>query len=204
MIILGLTGSIGMGKSTTARMFKEAGIPVYDSDAIVHALYAPEGDATKAITDEFDDVTNEIGGIDRSKLSKYVLSDEAALKRLEAIVHPMVFQTRQAFVEKHVAEKSPLIVFDVPLLFETASEAFVDKILVVTAPSEIQKKRVLSREGMTEEKFEAILKKQMPDVEKRKHADFIIDTSLGLEAAQENVDQIIQTLIELNDETEVN
>lgn len=204
MIILGLTGSIGMGKSTTALMFKNAGIPVYDSDATVHALYSPNGEATTAIAAEFNGVLNESGGIDRNKLTKYVLKDDAALKRLEAIVHPLVFQTRQAFVEKHTAEKTTLIVFDIPLLFETGSEVFVDKILVVTAPSETQKRRVLNREGMTEEKFEAILKKQMPDAEKRKRADFIIDTSLGIEAAQESVNQIIQSLNDLNAKSEVN
>ncbi|MFC7292347.1 dephospho-CoA kinase [Hirschia litorea] len=204
MIILGLTGSIGMGKSTTANMFKDAGIPVYDSDASVHALYGPEGEATKLISADFPNVTNEAGGIDRTKLGLIVLKDDAAMKRLEAIVHPLVFKTRQAFVSKHKSAKSPLIVFDVPLLFETGSETFVDKVLVVTAPQEVQLKRVLERKGMTEEKFKSILKKQMPDTEKRSRADFIIDTSLGIEAAQKEVNLIIKKLTDLNTKNVVN
>ncbi len=199
MIILGLTGSIGMGKSTTANMFLDAGIPVYDSDAAVHALYQPAGKAVDKLEDAFPGVKNQEGSIDRQKLSAYVLKDSAAMKKLEAIVHPLVFETRLKFLDEHKAKGTDIVVFDIPLLFETGSDAFVDKILVVTAPAEIQKQRVLGREGMTEEKFSAILAKQMPDKQKRERADFIIDTSLGLDSAEKNVHQIIQSLIQLNE-----
>ena len=196
MIILGLTGSIGMGKSTTADMFEAEGIPVYDSDAAVHALYAKGGAAVDLLEAEFPGVKNDKGEIDRQKLSAYVIEDEAALKRLEQIVHPLVFQTRLEFMERHKKQNSPLVVFDIPLLFETGSDAAVDKILVVTAPLDVQKERVLEREGMTVEKFHAILKKQMPDVKKRERADFIIDTSQGIEKARESVISIISILLE--------
>ncbi len=195
MVILGLTGSIGMGKSTTANLFKEEGIPVYDSDASVHALYAVGGKAVDLLEDEFPGVKNANGAIDRQKLSSYVIGDDAALKKLEQIVHPLVFQTRLDFLDYQRELESTLVVFDIPLLFETGSEAAVDKVIVVTAPFEVQKERVLGREGMTEEKFETILQKQMPDSEKCKRADFVIDTSLGIEKARESVKQIISILM---------
>ena len=191
MIILGLTGSIGMGKSTTAKMFADAGVPVSDADRMVHALYA--GAAVTPIEKAFPGTVSD-GVVDRDKLAATVLGNPARLRELEAIVHPLVRAETDAFVERHRQAGAPLIVLDIPLLFETGGKDRVDRILVVTAPADVQRERVLSRPGMTEEKFEAILAKQVPDAEKRRRADFVIDTSRGMDAAREDVLRIVAEL----------
>lgn len=191
MIKAGLTGSIGMGKSTTAQMFRDAGIPVYDADATVHALY--ENEAIPLIEAAFPGTTKG-GKVDRQILGKQVIGNSEAIKKLEQIVHPLVHEKERAFVEHAIANGEQLILLDIPLLFEVGGEHRVDKIIVVTAPAEVQRKRVLARPGMTQEKFEAILAKQFPDAEKREKADYIIDTSAGLDAAREDVDEIIADL----------
>ena len=191
MIILGLTGSIGMGKSTTAKMFAEAGVPVSDADRMVHALYA--GAAVPHIEKAFPGTVSD-GVVDRDKIAATVLGDPARLRELEAIVHPLVRAETDAFVERHRQAGAPLIVLDIPLLFEIGGMGRVDRILVVTAPADVQRERVLSRPGMTEEKFDAILAKQVPDAEKRRRADFVIDTSRGMDAAREDVLRIIAEL----------
>jgi dephospho-CoA kinase len=188
MIILGLTGSIGMGKSTTAAMFREAGVPVHDSDASVHGLYA--GKAAPLIDAAFPGVVAD-GVVDRVKLGAAVLNNPSELKRLEAIIHPLVRAEADAFLSKHREAGVPLVVLDIPLLFETGGEGRVDRIAVVSAPADIQRKRVLDRPGMTVEKFEAILAKQVPDAEKRSRADYVIDTGQGLEVARAGVAAII-------------
>src|SRR5690606_30181044 len=188
MIVLGLTGSIGMGKSTTAAMFEAKGVPVHDSDATVHRLYA--GAAAPLVEKAFPGTVRG-GMVDRERLSAAVLGDKAALARLEAIVHPLVKEDEQAFLARHRAAGAPLVVLDIPLLFEVGGEDRVDKVLVVTAPPEIQKSRVLARPGMTKARFEAILAKQVPDAEKRRRADFVIDTGEGIEAARRAVERIV-------------
>ena len=188
-LFIGLTGSIGMGKSTTAQMFREAGVPVHDSDATVHRLY--KSDAVPAIEAAFPGTTG-LDGVDRAKLGAAVIGKPDAMKRLEAIVHPLVRDAERTFRES-VADKT-LAVLDIPLLFETGSADRVDAIVVVTAPSDVQRARVLARPGMTAEKFEAILAKQTPDIEKRAQAHFIIDTSRGIDAARADVAGIIDTL----------
>ncbi len=188
MIVLGLTGSIGMGKSTTAEMFRKSGIPVHDADAAVHRLYAAE--AVDPIEAAFPGTTS-LKGVDRTRLSRAVVGDEAAMKRLEAIVHPLVRREKEKFLNTASAQGAGLVVLDIPLLFETGGEQSVDGIVVVTAPADIQRHRVLAREGMDVEKFEAILGRQIPDHEKRKRANFVIDTSLGMESAQNAVDAVI-------------
>ncbi len=191
MIVLGLTGSIGMGKSTTAKMFAEAGVPVHDSDETVHRLYA--GKAAPLVEAAFPGTT-QAGVVDRVKLAGQVLADPAALKRLEAIVHPLVRADADAFLAKHRAAGAPIAVLDIPLLFETGGRNRVDKVVVVTASPDIQRDRVLARPGMNEEKFAAILAKQVPDAEKRRQADFIIDTGQGFEAARKAVEAIVAEL----------
>lgn len=191
MIILGLTGSIGMGKSATAQMFRHCGIPVHDADAAVHDLYA--GAAVAPVEQAFPGVARR-GVIDRAELGKRVLNNPEALKKLESIVHPLVRTQEKAFLEKARASGASLVVLDVPLLFETGQDDRCDAIAVVSAPAEMQRARVLARDGMTEEKFQSILAKQMPDAEKRRRADFIIDTSQGFAAAEKSVQDIIRTL----------
>lgn len=191
MIVLGLTGSIGMGKSTTAKMFVEAGVPVHDSDEAVHRLYA--GEAAPLIEAAFPGTVKD-GVVDRTDLSRHVLGDVAALKKLEGIIHPLVRADANAFIERSRAAGAAIAVLDIPLLFETAGRARVDKVVVVTAPADIQRERVLARPGMTEAKFEAILAKQVPDAEKRKLADYIVDTGQGLEPARAAVQAIIADL----------
>ncbi|MEP3524297.1 MAG: dephospho-CoA kinase [Hyphomicrobiales bacterium] len=191
MIILGLTGSIGMGKSTTAQMFRACGVPVYDADQTVHDLY--EGELLPVLEAAFPGVTIE-GKIDRQRLSAKVVGNSAAMKKLESIVHPAVRLKEHAFLKTHKEANTRLVILDIPLLFETGGDERVDKIIVVTAPASIQRERVLSRPDMTLEKFEKILSRQMQDGEKRERADFIIDTSLGMEAAHEAVVQIIETV----------
>lgn len=190
---LGLTGSIGMGKSTTAQMFRDEGIAVLDSDQIVHDLYC--GKAVAPIAEEFPGVVVD-GVVDRSALGARVLGDPEAMEKLEAIVHPLVWAARDAFIQKHAAQGDWIVVYDVPLLFETGADRSVDVIVVVTAPSELQRSRVLARAGMTQEKFEAIVAKQTPDDEKRARADFIVDTGEGLDAARAQVRHILKTLRE--------
>lgn len=191
MIVLGLTGSIGMGKSTTARMFSDFGVPVHDSDEAVHRLY--RGKAAPLVEAAFPGTTAG-GAVDRAKLAERVLGDSAALKRLEAIVHPLVRADATAFLKRHHAAGAPLAVVDIPLLYETGGEERVDQVVVVTAPPEVQRERVLSRPGMTEEKFQKILAKQVPDGEKRRMADFVIDTGEGMEPARQAVADIIGEL----------
>lgn len=191
MIVLGLTGSIGMGKSTTARMFREAGVPVHDSDETVHRLYA--GKAVPLIEERFPGVVHD-GVVDREKLAKAVLGKAEALKDLERIVHPLVRADADAFLERHRQEGARLALLDIPLLFETGGEDRVDRIVVVTAPAEVQRERVLARPGMTEEKFEAILSRQVPDAEKRRRADYIIDTGQGMDAARRRVAETVDEL----------
>ncbi|TPK78800.1 dephospho-CoA kinase [Mesorhizobium sp. B2-4-18] len=188
MIVLGLTGSIGMGKSTTARMFAEAGVPVHDSDETVHRLYA--GKAAPLVEAAFPG-TMVHGGVDRAKLGARVLGDAAALKKLEAIIHPLVRADADAFLARHRAAGESLVVLDIPLLFETGGRGRVDKVVVVTAPAEVQRQRVLARPGMSEEKLASILARQVPDAEKRRLADFVIDTGEGLDAARAAVASII-------------
>jgi dephospho-CoA kinase len=191
MIVLGLTGSIGMGKSTTAKMFSDFGVPVHDSDEAVHRLY--RGKAVPLVGAAFPG-TASYGVVDRVKLAERVLGDQAALKQLEAIVHPLVRADATAFLKRHHTAGVPLAVVDIPLLYETGGEERVDQVVVVTAPPEVQRERVLSRPGMTEEKFRKILAKQVPDEEKRRLADFVIDTGQGMEAARDAVADIIEQL----------
>ena len=193
MILLGLTGSIGMGKSETARMFREEGIPVYDADASVHDLYTPGGLAVEPIQAEFPGAIVD-GAVDRNELSKYVLGNEANLKKLEQIVHPLVAQVQMDFLRRMEEQGAKIVVLDIPLLYETGGEHRVDCVVVVSAPASVQRERVLDREGMTEEKFEAILQKQVPDAVKRERADFLIETDKGLEFAHNRVREIIGSL----------
>lgn len=191
MLRVGLTGSIGMGKSTTAEMFRAEGIAVLDSDRLVHELY--QGPAAEKIERAFPGVVID-GVVDRQRLAARVLNDPAALKRLEDIVHPMVWAARDALVEERRNRGDRVVVFDIPLLFETGAEKDFDAIVVVTAPEDVQKIRVLAREGMTAEKFASILAKQTPDREKRAHADFVVHTDKGLDAAREEVRDILKAL----------
>jgi dephospho-CoA kinase len=188
MIVLGLTGSIGMGKSTTAALFAEAGVPVYDADAAVHRLY--EGEAVPAIEAAFPGTTAD-GKVDRVRLSARVVHDAAAMKQLEEIVHPMLGASRQKFL--HDAEQSgaPVALIDIPLLFETGGEKRVDAVVVVTTTPELQRERILARPNMTEEKLQAILARQLPDAEKRKRAHFVVDTSHGLDPVRARIRDIL-------------
>jgi dephospho-CoA kinase len=188
MIILGLTGSIGMGKSTTAKLFAEAGVPVYDADATVHMVY--EGEAAPAIEAAFPGTTAN-GRVDRAKLSAQVVHDAAAMKRLEQIVHPMLRAYHQKFLEDAERSGAPVAVVDVPLLFETGGEKRVDAVVVVTTSPEVQRQRILARDDMTGEKLDAILARQLPDAEKRKRADFVVDTSHGLDPVRARIRDIL-------------
>ncbi|MEN3794005.1 dephospho-CoA kinase [Fulvimarina sp. MAC3] len=191
MIVLGLTGSIGMGKSTTADMFEVEGVPVYSADAAVHRLYA--GRAAPLIEEAFAGTVVD-GSVDRQKLGEAVVGKPDAMKRLEAIVHPLVREEETEFLDGAREKGAALAVLDIPLLFETGGETRCDKVVVVTAPAEVQRNRVLARAGMSEAKFEGILAAQMPDADKRKRADFLIDTSKGLDAARLQVRDIIADL----------
>ena len=188
MFVLGLTGSVGMGKTTTARFFAEAGVPVHDADAVVHRLY--EKEAVVAIEAAFPGTTLD-GTVDRKLLSARVVGDPAAFKRLEDIVHPLVHEAERRLLAEAQARGETVAVLDIPLLFETAGEQRVDAVVVVSAPPEVQKARVLERPGMTLEKLEAILSRQMPDAEKRRRADFVVDTSQGFDAARAQVRAIL-------------
>jgi dephospho-CoA kinase len=188
MIVLGLTGSIGMGKSTTATLFAEAGVPVYDADAAVHRLY--EGEAVAAIEAAFPGTTAN-GKVDRNSLSSRVVRDAAAMRRLEEIVHPMLGASRRKFLNDAEQSGAPVAVVDVPLLFETGGEKRVDAVVVVTTTAELQRERILARPNMTEEKLQAILARQMPDAEKRKRAHFVVDTSHGLDPVRARIRDIL-------------
>ena len=190
-LIVGLTGSIGMGKSTVAAMFEAAGVPVFDADAEVRAMQGPRGELVSAIEAEFPCSTDETGVL-RDKLGKLVFGDKAALARLEAIVHPAVAQRREAFLIEHFG--APFVVFDIPLLFEKGGHSAVDRIVVVSAPAEVQRTRVLARPDMTPEKFAHILSLQTPDAEKRRRADHIIDTGQSLEETEREVIDLIAQL----------
>lgn len=191
MIVIGLTGSIGMGKSTVAERFRQLGIPVCDADAVVHELY--EGAAVAPIEAAFPGTTSG-GKVDRVKLGQAVLKDPHGLKRLEAIVHPMVQEAEREFLRKAAEQGAQMAVLEVPLLFETGGDARVDVTIVVSAPPEVQRERVLARPGMTPSKLEAILARQMPDSEKRRRADFVVDTGVTIEESHAQVDAIVERL----------
>ena len=194
MLLLGLTGSIGMGKSTTAKLFAEAGVPVYDADATVHMLY--EGEAVPAIEAAFPGTTAD-GKVDRNKLSVRVVHDSAAIKQLEQIVHPMLGASRQKFLDDAARSGAPVAVVDVPLLFETGGEKRVDAVVVVTTTPEIQRQRILARDNMTSEKLDAILARQLPDAEKRRRADFVVDTSHGLDPVRTRIRDILTEAVRM-------
>ena len=191
--LIGLTGSIGMGKSTVAAMFERAGVPVFDADAEVRAMQGPDGELLPAIEEAFPGSTGP-GGVNREMLGEHVFADKEALDRLEAIVHPAVGVKRAQFLTDNAAE--PMVLFDIPLLYEGNSAAMLDAVIVVSAPAETQRERVLARPGMTEAKFEHILGLQVPDAEKRECADFIIDTGTTLEETEAQVGQLITRLRE--------
>ena len=191
MITLALTGSIGMGKSTVAAMFADAGVPTFDADAVVRQLQGPGGRLVPLIEHRFPGTTKE-GAVDRDALSTAVLGDRDELAALEAIVHPAVHHERTRFIMENGS--APALLFDIPLLFETGGDPAFDKVIVVSASPELQRQRVLSRPGMTEEKFEQILERQMPDAEKRSRADFIVDTSGTLDETRGQVSDILTCL----------
>jgi len=193
--LIGLTGSIGMGKSETAKMFARLGIPVNDSDANVHAVYEPGGAAVPQIEKVFPGTVRE-GRVDRVLLSKALAADPSGFKKLEAIVHPLVAQVQQAFLAKAEADGADMVVLDIPLLFETGGHARMDAVVVVSAPSHIQRARVLERPGMTEDKLNQILSRQMPDEEKRAKAHYVVVTDKGLDHAFEQVQMIVKDLRE--------
>lgn len=192
MILLGLTGSIGMGKSTTAELFAQAGAPVYDADAAVHALYAPGGGGVAAVEALFPGVTAVDGGIDRARLAARVTADPAALRRLEAAVHPLLGARRAAFFA--ALADAPVAVLDVPLLFETGGDGQVDAVAVVSCPPDVQRARVLARPGMTPARLDAILARQTPDADKRARADFVIDTAHGIGPARAQVAEVLRAV----------
>lgn len=195
MILLGLTGSIGMGKSTTAGFFAEAGALIWNADEAVHRLYAAGGPAVAPIAAAFDGVVVD-GAVDRTRLAAALGQDDAAFKTLEAIVHPLVGMDRAHALAEARERGVKLAVVDIPLLFETGGDAFVDAVVVVSAPADVQRQRVLAREGMTQERLDAILARQMPDAEKRARADFIIDTSGGLDHARDQVLAVVETVLD--------
>jgi dephospho-CoA kinase len=194
MIVLGLTGSIGMGKSTAAEFFAAEGVPVYDADAAVHRLY--QGAAVPAIEAAFPGTTVD-GKVDRTRLAAQVLHDSAALKRLEAIVHPLVRRDEEAFLVKAQADGAKVAVLNIPLLLETGGDKRCDAVVVVSAPAEIRRARIISRPGMTDEKLASIVAKQMPDAEKRQRADFIVDTSKDLDSTRAQIHEILRRVAEL-------
>jgi dephospho-CoA kinase len=194
MLILGLTGSIGMGKSTTAKLFEEAGVPVYDADAAVHKLY--EGEAAPAIEAAFPGTTAD-GKVDRAKLSERVVHDSAAMKRLEQVVHPMLSAGRQKFFDDAERSGAPVVVVDVPLLFETGGEKRVDAVVVVSTSPELQRERVLARGTMDAAKLDSIIARQLPDAEKRRRADFVVDTSHGLDPVRAQIKDILTAVVKM-------
>lgn len=193
MYLIGLTGSIGMGKSATAQLFNEAGVPVYDADAAVHALYQ-KGGAAVALIGELVPQAIVDGAVDRNILGQHVLQDGDKLKQLEAIVHPLAGQSQFDFLAAAMADKAQIVVLDIPLLFETGGDGFVDCVVVVSAPFDVQRQRVLARHGMDEARFNDILAKQTPDAEKRQRADFIVDSSISIEDARTQVHAILTAL----------
>jgi len=194
MRILGLTGSIGMGKSTTAKLFIEAGVPVYDADAAVHKVY--EGEAAPAIEAAFPGTTVD-GKVDRARLSARVVHDQAAIKQLEQIVHPMLGASRQKFLEEAERSGAPVVVMDIPLLFETGGEKRVDAVVVVSTDAATQRERILARGTMTSEALDGILARQLPDAEKRKRADFVVDTSHGLDPVRTAIRDILAEVVKM-------
>lgn len=194
MKIIGLTGSIGMGKTTTAQMFKDLGYPVFDADATVHQLYGPGGAAVPLIKAVFPDAVTPDGAVDRTVLGQHMRADPLNLSVLESFIHPMVQKAREHFIAKALRDGAPLVIFDIPLLFETGGADKVDVILVVTASYAVQKKRVMARPGMTEAHFKTLLARQMPDAQKRKRADILIFTDKGLENTREHVQKIARDL----------
>jgi len=196
MIIVGLTGSIGTGKSTTAGMFRDLGVPVHDADAVVHELYANE--AVGPVGEAFPAAIVS-GAVDRKALAAELAKSPDGFNRLERIIHPLVRQKEAAFLEAQRTAGTRLVVLDIPLLFETGGERRVDKVVVVSCSPDVQRQRVMARPGMTEEKFAMLLSRQLPDVEKRARADFVVNTDNGLDAAREQVKQILGTLIQESD-----
>jgi dephospho-CoA kinase len=194
MRVLGLTGSIGMGKSTTAKLFAEAGVPVYDADATVHKVY--ESEAAPAIEAAFPGATVD-GKVDRSRLSAQVVNDPAAIRRLEQIVHPMLGAYHRKFLDDAERSGVPVAVVDVPLLFETGGEARVDAVVVVTTDPDTQRRRILARNDMTSAKLDALLARQMPDAEKRRRADFVVDTSHGLDSVRARIQEILVEAVKM-------
>ena len=193
MKLIGLTGSIGMGKSTTAKLFADEGVPIYDADAAVHALYAKGGAAVAPVEAAFAGTVID-GAIDRERLSAQVLGRPEAMKTLEQIVHPLVAQSRIDFLNAARASGADLAILDIPLLFETGGETHMDAVIVVSAPSDLQRQRVLERPGMTDEKLQAILARQTPDADKRARAHFVIDTAQGLDHARKQVQTVLASL----------
>ena len=194
MFILGLTGSIGMGKSTTANFFRAAGVPVHDSDAVVHRLY--EGEAVGPVEAAFPGVAVD-GKIDRARLAEKLVGNPEALKRLEAIVHPLVRAVSERFIEEQRARGARVIVLDIPLLFETGGEKRVDAVVVVSAPADVQRARVLSRPGMSAAKLDALLARQLPATEKRARAHFVVDSSRSFDSARAQVHGILRAIAAL-------
>ena len=194
MIVLGLTGSVGMGKSTAAAMLRRLGVPVHDADATVHDLMTPGGAAVAAVAKVFPDTRRKDGGIDRVALGRRVFADGKALQRLERILHPLVRRSQQRFLAAARARREPLVVLDVPLLFEGGGEARCDKVLVVSAPPAVQRARVMARPGMTEARFRAILAKQTPDREKRRRADYVVPSGLGRALTFRTLKRIVREL----------
>ncbi len=190
MVILGLTGSIAMGKSTAAAMFRRLGVPVHDADRTVHALFSTGGGAVRAITKEFPDVVGE-QGVDREALGRRVYDDRAALSRLEAIIHPRVYSDQRRFLARQARNRRSLVVLDVPLLFETGGDSICDAVCVVSAPRFIQVQRLMKRPGMTRQRIDAILARQMPDTDKRRRADFVIPSGLGFAFMMQDVQRIV-------------
>ena len=194
MIILGLTGSIGMGKSTAANMLRRLGVPLFDADAVVHRLLAPGGAAVRQVEKAFPGVHNEAGGIDRQRLGQRVFGQPEALRRLEGILHPMVRTAERGFVARAGGRHEPLVVLDIPLLFETGSTARCDFVLVVSAPPRLQRARVMRRPGMSASRFAGILRAQLPDPEKRRRADFVVVTALSKAATFRRLRAIVDEL----------
>lgn len=195
MKIIGLTGSIGMGKSTTARMFEQLGVPVFDADAAVHTLYAPGGRAVPLIRAVFPDAIGKDGGVDRTRLGEHMRSDPVNLDVLTSFVHPWVGEMRAEFLSRAEGNQAEAVLFDIPLLFETGADTKVDATIVVTASPDNQRARVLARPGMTVDLFESLLARQMPDAEKRKRADFIISTADGLETTRLSVKAVLADIL---------
>jgi dephospho-CoA kinase len=194
MIVLGLTGSVGMGKSTAAAMFRRLGVPVHDSDATVHRLLAPGGAAVPRVVAVFPGVSDRQGGIDRGELGARVFGDAPALKRLERILHPLVRQSQERFLKQARARRVPVVVLDIPLLFETGGETRCDAVVVVSAPRWVQRARVMARPNMTEARFRTILKKQMPDHQKRRRAQYVVPTGLGRAVTYRALVRIVRSL----------